>query len=179
MFSRSLSARSAKKFSSSEAAIARGLSGEDTGVVAGMSRRWGRGGSARVAGCRRSAAVRCQGVTYRWRSGRRSRSCAPTTAVCARSPGGLAGHRRRSRASCAVTPRLAAATCSTGPRLRSGMPIDVAGARRWPSWRVNDAMRQYVQDRLAGMVTSADGQAVAGPDVRWIGRRQDRRWATS
>jgi IS30 family transposase len=40
-----------------------------------------------------------------------------------------------------------------------------------------------VQDRLAGTVTSMDGQTVAGPDVRWIGRRhgrrQDRRWATS
>jgi IS30 family transposase len=43
----------------------------------------------------------------------------------------------------------------------------------------NDALRRYVQDRLAGMVTSTDGQAVAGPDVRWIGRRQDRRGASS
>jgi IS30 family transposase len=48
---------------------------------------------------------------------------------------------------------------------------------------VNDALRRYVQDRLAGTVTSTDGQVVAGPDVRWIGRRhgrrQDRRWASS
>ena len=40
-----------------------------------------------------------------------------------------------------------------------------------------------MQDRLAGTVTSTDGQAVAGPDVGWIGRRhgrrQDRRWASS
>lgn len=47
----------------------------------------------------------------------------------------------------------------------------------------NDALRQYVQDRLAGMIATADGAAVPGPDVRWIGRRhgrrQDRRWATS
>lgn len=47
----------------------------------------------------------------------------------------------------------------------------------------NEALRQYVQDRLSGKVTMTDGQAVAGPDTRWIGRRhgrrQDRRWATS
>jgi len=47
----------------------------------------------------------------------------------------------------------------------------------------NDALRQYVQDRLAGRVTGPDGVTVAGPAVRWIGRRhgrrQDRRWARS
>ena len=48
---------------------------------------------------------------------------------------------------------------------------------------VNDALRRYVQDRLAGTITSPGGTAVPGPEVRWIGRRhgrrQDRRWATS
>jgi IS30 family transposase len=48
---------------------------------------------------------------------------------------------------------------------------------------VNTALRQYVQDRLAGAVTKVDGTSLAGPHVRWIGRRhgrrQDRRWATS
>lgn len=47
----------------------------------------------------------------------------------------------------------------------------------------NEALRRYVQDRLAGMVTTPDGASVAGPEVRWIGRRhgrrKDRRWATS
>jgi IS30 family transposase len=47
----------------------------------------------------------------------------------------------------------------------------------------NNTLRQYVQDRLAGTVTAADGSLVPGPQVRWIGRRhgrrQDRRWATS
>src|SRR5205814_2517680 len=47
----------------------------------------------------------------------------------------------------------------------------------------NERLCAYVQDRLAGTITSADGQAVPGPDVRWIGRRHgrraDRRWATS
>ena len=47
----------------------------------------------------------------------------------------------------------------------------------------NQALREYVQDRLAGTVTAADGRPVRGPDVRWIGRRHgrraDRRWAAS
>ncbi len=48
---------------------------------------------------------------------------------------------------------------------------------------VNDELRRYVQDRLAGVVQGSDGVAVGGPDVAWIGRRRgrrrDRRWARS
>ena len=40
-----------------------------------------------------------------------------------------------------------------------------------------------MQDRLSGAVARPDGVAVAGPDVRWGGRRhgprKDRRWARS
>ena len=40
-----------------------------------------------------------------------------------------------------------------------------------------------MQDRLSGGVKRPDGRAVAGPEVRWIGRRHgrrtDRRWAKS
>ena len=46
----------------------------------------------------------------------------------------------------------------------------------------NEKLRQYVQERLAGTITVANG-ATVGPDVNWNGRRhgrrQDRRWATS
>src|SRR5256886_5318115 len=45
----------------------------------------------------------------------------------------------------------------------------------------NDALREYVQERLAGAIARPNGERVPGPDVRWIGRRhgrrQDRRWA--
>src|SRR4051794_23764307 len=48
---------------------------------------------------------------------------------------------------------------------------------------VNPALRQYVQERLAGTVVTPDGAAVHGPAVTWKGRRhgrrQDRRWATA
>jgi IS30 family transposase len=47
----------------------------------------------------------------------------------------------------------------------------------------NDALRTYVQDRLAGAIARPDGAEVPGPEVRWIGRRhgrrKDRRWAHS
>jgi transposase, IS30 family len=47
----------------------------------------------------------------------------------------------------------------------------------------NDALRTYVQDRLAGAIARPDGSPVAGPEVRWIARRhgprKDRRWAQS
>jgi IS30 family transposase len=47
----------------------------------------------------------------------------------------------------------------------------------------HEPLRRYVQDRLAGVVTAPDGRRVAGPSVRWVGRRhgrrQHRRWATA
>lgn len=47
----------------------------------------------------------------------------------------------------------------------------------------NERLRDYVQDRLAGVIRSADGTPVLGPDAPWRGRnkprRQDRRWASS
>jgi IS30 family transposase len=47
----------------------------------------------------------------------------------------------------------------------------------------NDKLRDYVQDRLAGVIAAPNGTPVPGPTVRWIGRkhgrRQDRRWAKS
>lgn len=48
---------------------------------------------------------------------------------------------------------------------------------------LNKPLRWYVQDRLAGTITAPDGQPIAGPSVRWIGRRhgrrQHRRWGRS
>src|SRR3954468_460652 len=45
----------------------------------------------------------------------------------------------------------------------------------------NDALREYVQERLAGTIAKPDGEPVPGPDARWVGRRhgrrRDRRWA--
>jgi IS30 family transposase len=47
----------------------------------------------------------------------------------------------------------------------------------------DDRLRDYVGDRLAGTISRPDGGLVAGPEVRFIGRRHgrraDRRWARS
>jgi IS30 family transposase len=47
----------------------------------------------------------------------------------------------------------------------------------------NKELRQYVQERLAGTLTTSDGTGLPGPRVRWKGRRhgrrQDRRWAVA
>ena len=46
---------------------------------------------------------------------------------------------------------------------------------------INPALRDYVQDRLAGMIAKPDGEPLVGPKVVWKGRRavhrQNRRWA--
>lgn len=47
----------------------------------------------------------------------------------------------------------------------------------------NDALRDYVRERLAGTLKAPDGIDVSGPKTRWKGRRhgrrQDRKWATA
>jgi len=47
---------------------------------------------------------------------------------------------------------------------------------------VNDRLRDYVQDRLAGAVVDPEGRPILGPNVPWKGRRHgrraDRRWGT-
>src|SRR5436190_14769926 len=47
----------------------------------------------------------------------------------------------------------------------------------------NEALQEYVQERLAGAIVSPDGGLGAGPLVHWVGRRhgrrKDRRWASS
>ena len=47
----------------------------------------------------------------------------------------------------------------------------------------NEALRHYVQERLAGRLKASNGTDVPGPKIRWNGRRhghrQDRKWATA
>jgi IS30 family transposase len=47
----------------------------------------------------------------------------------------------------------------------------------------NDNLRRYVQDRLSGVIASANGVKISGPMVTWKGRRsgprQHRRWAAA
>jgi hypothetical protein len=47
----------------------------------------------------------------------------------------------------------------------------------------NSRLRQYVQERLSGEISSDDGSKISGPKVEWKGRktgpRQSRRWASA
>ena len=58
-----------------------------------------------------------------------------------------------------------------------------AGRSKVAKLAADDALWTYVHDRLAGAITRPGGEAVPGPDVRWIGRRHgrrsDRRWVAS
>jgi IS30 family transposase len=58
-----------------------------------------------------------------------------------------------------------------------------AGRPKVAKLAANPALRDYVQDRLAGMIARPDGAHIGGPTVRFIGRchgrRVDRRWAKS
>lgn len=48
---------------------------------------------------------------------------------------------------------------------------------------MNPALRTYVQDRLAGTITSCSGVRIEGPEVQWKARRavhrQSRRWSAA
>ena len=114
---------------------------------------------------------------------KRSRFSTPASVGCVRSPATWVGHRRRSLVSCAATPLLVAEVWSIGPRPRSGIRTGAPAVRRFPNLPANDALREYVQDRLGGVIARPDGELVPGPQVRWVGRRhgprKDRRWATS
>jgi IS30 family transposase len=77
---------------------------------------------------------------------------------------------------------------------RAGKQIYRAGVAQWKAQQAakrpkvaklatNPQLRAYVEHKLAGEVTDADGRPVAGPNAPWAGRRhgrrQDRRWGVA
>ena len=164
-------------------AIARGLSSEDAGVAAGVSpavgTRWFRdnGGmpssnltplSGRYLsfGEREEIAiVHAQGFGIR-EIARRIGRC----------PSTISRELRRNAATRGGDLRYRATTAQWHADRRGRRP-------KVAKLAANNKLRHYVQDRLAGIITAADGTRVPGPDVRWIGRRhgprQERRWASS
>src|SRR4030088_1417681 len=165
------------------AAIAQGLTSEDAGGAAGISgvvgTRWFRqsGGmptvsQAPLSGRYLSLAER-EDVALLHASGSGVRSIARRLD---RSPSTISRELRRNAATRGgyLDYRALTAQWHADRRARRPKPAKLA---------VNDSLRKYVQDRLAGAVTKPDGTRLAGPNVRWIGRRhgqrQDRRWAMS
>jgi hypothetical protein len=165
------------------AAIAAGLTTEDTWAVAGISpavaARWFRqsGGMPSVS----QAPLSSRYLSFIEREEfalLRASGCG--VRVIARhlhgSPSTLSRELRRNAATRggyldyrALTPQWRA-----DRRARRPKPAKLA---------INAVLRHYMQDRLAGTVTKLDGAHLSGPAFRWIGRRhgrrQDRRWATS
>jgi IS30 family transposase len=164
-------------------AIARGLASEDAGVVAGVSpavgTRWFResGGMpsislAPLSGRYLSFAER-EEIAILHAQKRGVRAIAQRVG---RSPSTISRELRRNAATRGGGLEYRATTAQWHADRRSERP-------KVAKLAANDALRQYVQDRLAGVIRTADGTAAPGPQVRWIGRRhgrrQDRRWANS
>jgi Helix-turn-helix domain len=164
-------------------AIARGLSSEDAAVSCGVSPavggRWFRQGGGMpstslaplsdrylsFAEREEIAILRAQGVGVRQIARR-----------LGRDPATISRELRRNAATRGGRLDYRASTAQWHADRRAGRP-------KLTKLAANDALLQYVQDRLAGRVTAPDGAAVPGPEVRWIGRRhgrrKDRRWARS
>ena len=164
-------------------AIARGLSSEEAAIEAGTSpavgTRWFReaGGMPTIS----QAPLSQRYLSFREReeiallhaAGSGVREIARELS---RSPSSISRELRRNAATRSGALEYRATTAQWHADRRARRP-------KVAKLAANRALREYVQDRLAGTITRPDGAAVPGPDVRWIGprhgRRADRRWAVS
>ena len=165
------------------AAIGRGLASEDAAVEAGVSQpvgtRWFReaGGMSSIT----QAPLSGRFLSFAEREEiaiLHARGCGVREIArrAARSPSTISRELRRNAATRGGVLEYRATTAQWHADRRAKRPKAAKLA-------VNEALRTYVQDRLAGTITRPDGAAVPGPGVRWIGRRHgrraDRRWAAS
>jgi Helix-turn-helix domain len=169
--------------SGSGAAIARGLQSEEAAVEAGVSPavgvRWFReaGGmpsvtQAPLSGRYLSFAEREEIALLR------ARGCGVQEIglLIGRSASTISRELRRNAATRGggLEYRATTAQWHADRRARRPKPAKLAA---------NTRLREYVQDRLSGVIERPDGTRVSGPDVRWIGRRhgrrKDRRWGRS
>src|SRR4051812_28381539 len=169
------------------AAIAAGCSSEDAAVGAGVSPAVGARWFRRAGGMPPSHLA----PSARPLSGR-SLSFAEREEIAiwrAQRHGVRASARRLERAPSTISRELRrnAATRSGGLAYRATTAqwhADRSARRpKVAKLAINEPLRRYVQDRLAGLIIAPNGAAVRGPVVPWNGRRrgrrQDRRWATA
>jgi len=163
--------------------IVRGLSSEEAGALVGVSpavaTRWFRQGGgmppislAPVSGRYLSFAEREEiAVLHARRCGVRE-----IARWIGRSPSTISRELRRNAATRGGGLEYRATTAQWHADRRAKRP-------KMAKLTANHALRSYVEERLGGRVSRPDGEAVRGPEVRWIGRRhgrrKDRRWATS
>ncbi len=164
-------------------AIARGLSSEDAGVAAGVSSAVGTRWFRDNGGMPSSNLTPLSGRYLSF--GEREE----IAIVHAQGFGIREIARRIGRCPSTISRELRRNAATRGGDLRyRATPAQWHADRRGRRPKVgklaaNNKLRHYVQDRLAGIITAADGTRVPGPEVRWIGRRhgprQERRWASS
>jgi IS30 family transposase len=166
------------------AAIARGSSSEDAAVEIGVSQavgtRWFRhaGGvgpnlSPTVSGRYLSFAER-EDIAL-WRA--QDVGVREIARRLGRSPSTISRELRRNASTRTYRLEYRASTAQWHAERRASRP-------KAAKLVVNERLREYVQDRLAGVIRACDGTVVPGPVTpAWKGRnkphRQDRRWASS
>ena len=162
-------------------AVARGLSSEEAGVTAGVSpavgTRW-----FREAGGMRSISLAPLSARFLSFAEREEiavlhaaqQSVRDIARQLGRSPSTISRELRRNATTrCGqLQYRAIAAQWHADRRARRPKAAKLG---------VNQRLRDYVQERLAGAVVRPNGVPVAGPTVRWVGRRhgprKDRRWS--
>ena len=165
------------------AAIRRGLSSEDAAVGAGVSpavgTRWFRDSGGMPSISLAPASGRYLSFSEREEIAllhARAHGVREIARQLRRSPSTISRELRRNAATRGGDLQYRAIAAQWHAERRARRPKAAKLARHEP-------LRRYVQDRLAGAVTAPDGRPVAGPDVRWVGRRhgrrQPRRWATA
>ena len=160
--------------------VAEGLTSEEAGVAAGISPAvgvvWFRegGGMASVSpdplsGCYLSFAEREQIALFA-AQGLGVRQIARQTG---RSASTISRELRRNRAHRNGPLRYRAISAQWQADQRARRP-------KAAKLVMNEPLREYVQERLAGVIVADDGTTLPGPEVAWnkrrLGRRQDRRW---
>ena len=163
--------------------IARGVSSEDAGVAVGVSpavgSRWfGHGGGMPPISLTEPTGRYLSFAEREDIAVLKGQDCGVREIARAlgRDPGTISRELRRNCATRAGEQVYRASVAQWKAELAARRPKPAKLA-------ANTRLREYVEDRLAGAVTDADGRPIPGPDVPWKGRRHgrraDRRWGTA
>jgi transposase, IS30 family len=164
-------------------AIARGLSSEDAAIAVGLSPAVGGRWFRQAGGMRTISPLPLSGryLSFTEREeiailAARGRGVREIASQLSRSPSTISRELRRNAATRSGSFEYRATTAQWHADLRAKRP-------KAAKLTANDALRDYVQERLAGQVTAPDGAAIRSPAVPWVGRRhgrrKDRRWASA
>jgi transposase, IS30 family len=162
-------------------AIARGVSTEDAAAVAGVSSavaaRWFRQAGGMPSVSMRPTTNRFLSLAEREEIAilvEQKLGVREIARRVHRSPSTISRELRRNASTRAYGAPYRASTAQWHAERRASRP-------KVSKLAASDRLREYVQDRLAGAIARPDGELVAGPAVRFIGRRHgrraDRRWA--